>query len=163
MRYRQVLWVAVAVGLTFGAGPAAATVELTPAMDELYVAVGISPPTAAQMMPGVARSRAQSDSAGVRMIRPPGGPGSRHVQACRNSDIRTFDAAHNFDFWDATRNETSLLLVLQAWGVVRHHAGGDPRYRGNILVGQLPHNTAVIVEKTSGSKWVVDMWSTAYG
>jgi hypothetical protein len=80
-----------------------------------------------------------------------------------NADIRTFDTAHNFDFWDTTRNETSLLLVLQARGVARHHAVGDPRYRGNILVGQLPHNTAVIVEKTSGSKWVVDMWPTAYG
>jgi hypothetical protein len=47
MRYRQVLWVAVAVDLTFGAGPAAATVKLPLAMDEMYTTVGISPPTAA--------------------------------------------------------------------------------------------------------------------
>jgi hypothetical protein len=80
-----------------------------------------------------------------------------------NADIRTFDAAHNFDCWDTTRNAMSLLLVLQAWGSLRHHTVGNPRYRGNILVGQLPHNTAVIVERKSGTKWIVDMWPTAYG
>jgi hypothetical protein len=80
-----------------------------------------------------------------------------------NADIRTFDAAHSFHSWDATRNETSLLLVLQAWGVLHHHTVGDPRYLGKFLVGQLPHNTAVIVGKTSGAKWDIDMWPTAYG
>jgi hypothetical protein len=80
-----------------------------------------------------------------------------------NADIRTLDAAHNFDCWDTTRNEVSLLLVFQEWGALRHHTVSDPRYRGNIFIGQLPHNTAVIVEKVSGAKWVVDMWTTAYG
>ena len=80
-----------------------------------------------------------------------------------NADIRTLDAAHNFDCWDTTRNDTSLLLVLQKWGALRHHTVGNPRYRGNILIGQLPHNTAVIVERKSGTRWVVDMWPTAYG
>jgi hypothetical protein len=84
-------------------------------------------------------------------------------QRVANADIRTLDAAHNFDCWDTTRNDMSLLLVLQEWGALHHHAVDNPSYRGNILVGQLPHNTAVIRERKSGNQWVVDMWTTAYG
>ena len=81
-----------------------------------------------------------------------------------NADVRSFDANHNFDCWDTTRNAASLLLVLQEWGLLRHHRVSDPRYRGNILVGQLPHNTAVIKETApGGTSWVVDMWPTAFG
>ena len=81
-----------------------------------------------------------------------------------NADVRSFDANHNFDCWDTTRNAASLLLVLQEWGLLRHHTVADPRYRGNILVGQLPHNTAVIKETAAGgTSWVVDMWPTAFG
>ena len=54
--------------------------------------------------------------------------------------------------------------MLQEWGLLRHHRVSDPRYRGNILVGQLPHNTAVIKETApGGTSWVVDMWPTAFG
>ena len=54
--------------------------------------------------------------------------------------------------------------MLQEWGLLRHHQVSDPRYRGNILVGQLPHNTAVIKETAAGgTSWVVDMWPTAFG
>jgi hypothetical protein len=80
-----------------------------------------------------------------------------------NADFRAFDDTHNFDCWDTTRNATSLLLVLQEWGALHHHTVGNPRYRGNILIGQLPHNTAVFVERKTGTNWVVDMWPTAYG
>jgi len=81
-----------------------------------------------------------------------------------NADVRSFDANHNFDCWDTTRNAASLLLVLQEWGVMRHHRVSDPRYRGNVFIGQLPHNTAVIKETApGGTSWVVDMWTTAFG
>jgi hypothetical protein len=81
-----------------------------------------------------------------------------------NADVRTFDANHNFDCWDTTRNAASLLLVLQEWGLLRHHRVSDPRYRGNLLVGQLPHNTAVLQEiAPGGTNWVVDMWPTSFG
>ena len=79
------------------------------------------------------------------------------------ANILAFDDAHNFDCWDTTRNGTSLLLVLQEWGALRHHTVSAPRYRGNIFIGQLAHNTAVIMERESGIKWIVDMWTTAYG
>jgi hypothetical protein len=69
---------------------------------------------------------------------------------------------NNFDCFDTTRNTSSLLLILQEWGVLRHHTVGDPHYRGNIFFGQLPHNTAVVVERASRREWALDMWTHAY-
>jgi hypothetical protein len=80
-----------------------------------------------------------------------------------SADIRTFDAAHNFDCFDTTRNTASLLLVMEEWGLFRHHVVGDPRFRGNILRGQLPHNTAVLTERATKIDWAIDMWPRAYG
>lgn len=78
------------------------------------------------------------------------------------ADFRYFDDKHNYDCWDTTRNTTSLLLVMQEWGLLKHHSVGDPRYRGNVLVLQTPHNTAVLVERGTGAEWVVDMWTRGY-
>ena len=79
------------------------------------------------------------------------------------ADFRYFDDKHNFDCYDTTRNTTSLLLVLQEWGLLRHHVVSEPRFRGNFLVLQTPHNTAVLVDRATGVKWVVDMWTKGYG
>jgi hypothetical protein len=79
-----------------------------------------------------------------------------------NADIRALDDNHNFDCWDTTRNATSLLLVLQEWGLLKYHVVGDPHYRGNALALQLPHNTAVLVDRATRTVWVVDMWTRAY-
>jgi hypothetical protein len=78
------------------------------------------------------------------------------------ADFRYFDDKHNFDCWDTTRNTTSLLLVLQQWGLFKYHVVGDPHYRGNALVLQTPHNTAVLVERATRVEWVVDMWPRGY-
>jgi hypothetical protein len=78
------------------------------------------------------------------------------------ADIRTLDDTHNYDCWDTTRNTTSLLLVLQQWGLFKYHVVGDPHYRGNALVLQTPHNTAVLVERATKVEWVVDMWPRSY-
>ena len=67
------------------------------------------------------------------------------------ADFRYFDDKHSFDCWDTTRNTTSLLLVLQQWGLLKYHVVGDPHYRGNALVLQTPHNTAVLVSAQPGS------------
>ena len=80
-----------------------------------------------------------------------------------NADVRALDDKHNYDCWDTTRNVTSLLLVLQQWGLFKFHDVGDPHYRGNPLVLQLPHNTAVLVERASKVEWVVDLWPRGYG
>ena len=60
------------------------------------------------------------------------------------------------------RATTSLLLVLQQWGLLKYHVVGDPHYRGNTLVLQTPHNTAVLVELATRVEWVVDMWTRGY-
>jgi hypothetical protein len=78
------------------------------------------------------------------------------------ADFRNFDDKHNYDCWDTTRNTTSLLLVMQEWGLFKYHFVGDPHYRGNVLVLQTPHNTAVLVERATKVEWVVDMWPRGY-
>ena len=78
------------------------------------------------------------------------------------ADFRHFDASHNYDCWDTTRNTTSLLLVLQQWGLLKYHDVGEPRYRGNPLMLQTPHNTAVMVERATKTDWVVDLWTRGY-
>ena len=101
------------------------------------------------------------------------------------ADFRYFDDKHNYDCWDTTRNTTSLLLVLQEWGLLKHHTIGDPKYRGNTLVLQewkllkfhvvgdphyrgntlvlqTPHNTAVLVDRATKVEWVVDLWPRGY-
>src|SRR4051794_27084894 len=78
------------------------------------------------------------------------------------ADFRFFDDKHNYDCWDTTRNTTSLLLVLQEWGLLKYHTVGDPHYRGNALVLQTPHNTAVLVDRATRVQWVVDMWPKGY-
>jgi hypothetical protein len=78
------------------------------------------------------------------------------------ADFRYFDDKHNYDCWDTTRNTTSLLLVLQEWQLFKFHVVGDPRYRGNTLVLQTPHNTAVLVDRASKIEWVVDLWPRGY-
>lgn len=78
------------------------------------------------------------------------------------ADFRHRDDAHNYDCWDTTRNTTSLLLVLQQWGLLKFHALGDPKYRGNALVLQTPHNTAVLVDRATKVEWAVDLWTRGY-
>jgi hypothetical protein len=78
------------------------------------------------------------------------------------ADFRYFDDKHNYDCWDTTRNATSLLLVLQEWHLLKFHTVGDPHYRGNTLVLQTPHNTAVLVDRATKIEWVVDLWPRGY-
>ena len=77
------------------------------------------------------------------------------------ADFRAGDDFHNYDCYDTTRNAVSLLLVLQEWRLFRHHTVGNPIFRGNILIGQTPHNTAVLVDRGKRG-WVVDLWPKGY-
>jgi hypothetical protein len=176
------------------AAPAAATIRLSLAIEQLYLSVEMEPPSEAQMTvcygftcrlrltlvftaaeratitnlmnkghASPAEERKAIQQVFVWFDRRVG----REVgtdKRIASADVRSFDAGHNFDCWDTTRNGASLLLVLQEWHLFRHHRVSDPRYRGNILIGQLPHNTAVIKETAAGgTSWVVDMWPTAFG
>ncbi len=79
------------------------------------------------------------------------------------ADFRFRDDAHNYDCWDTTRNVTGLLLILQDWGLLKHHKVGDPLYRGNALVLQTPHNTPILVDLATNARWTVDLWTRGYG
>ena len=181
--------VAALVGL--GCGPAGAA-ELSREVAQLYTSVSIYPPSASQMTvcygfvcrrrevldfsaadrkaltqimtagkASAASERAAIQKAVVWFDRRMGSVLGTDKRIAR-ADFRYFDDKHNYDCWDTTRNTTSLMLVLQEWGLLKHHAVGNPRYRGNTLVLQTPHNTAVLVERVGGGEWVVDMWPRAY-
>jgi hypothetical protein len=176
-------WLPIAV-----ASPA----ELSPAQAAIYTTVSIFPPTAQRMtvcysfgcrrrefldftagdrnalaqILATGRASAAAERAAVqkaviwfdRRMGPVIGTDKRVAKA----DFRYFDDKHNYDCWDTTRNTTSLLLVLQQWGLLKYHVVGDPHYRGNALVLQTPHNTAVLVDRATKVEWVVDMWPRGY-
>src|ERR1700686_443553 len=184
------LWF-VALILVAPASPAY-SLELSAPQAALYSTVSIFPPSAQRMTVCygfVCRRRevldfTASDRAGLAQIMAAGhasaaaeraaaqkaviwfdrrmGPILGTNKRVASADIRAFDDKHNFDCWDTTRNTTSLLLVLQEWGLFRYHVVGDPHYRGNPLMLQLPHNTAVLVERATKVGWVVDMWPRGY-
>lgn len=189
--FRTVSIVASALGFLLAAQPAFA-MQLSPQQSELYTSVSINPPSAETMTvcygfvcrrrveldftPGDQKALTQIIASGKasaiaereaiqkaviwfdRKVGPMIGTTTRVARA----DIRSGADAKNFDCWDSTRNVSSFLLVLQEWGLLKYHAVGNPRYRGNILAMQLPHNTAVLVENASRVEWVVDMWTTRY-
>jgi hypothetical protein len=182
---------AVTALMPFGAGSAAA-LELSQPMAYLYNSVSINPPTASTMticygfvcrrreifdfsaadrkaltqIIAAGKASAAAERAAVqkaviwwdRRVGPMIGTDKR----IKNADFRYFDDKHNFDCWDTTRNITSLLLVMQEWGLFKYHVVGDPAYRGNALVLQTPHNTPVLIERATKVGWVVDMWTTGY-
>jgi hypothetical protein len=182
---------AALVGAVLGAHPALA-IDMTAPIAELYSSVSIFPPTAKSMtvcygfvcrrreildftprdrnaltqIMTAGRASAAAERAAVqkavvwfdRRMGPILGTSKRVAKA----DFRHRDDAHNYDCWDTTRNTTSLLLVLQQWGLLKFHVVGDPRYRGNVLVLQTPHNTAVLLERATRVEWVVDMWTRSY-
>ena len=191
IRLTQALAVAMACAALHGVAPARA-VELSAPLEALYSSVSIFPPSARSMtvcygftcrrreileftagdrsaLTGImaaGRASAAAERAAVqkavvwfdRRMGPVLGTDKRVARA----DFRHFDASHNYDCWDTTRNTTSLLLVLQQWGLLKHHDVGEPRYRGNPLVLQTPHNTAVMVERATRTDWVVDLWTRGY-
>jgi hypothetical protein len=172
--------------------PAAKAVEMSAEVANLYSSVSIYPPSAKSMtvcygfvcrrreildftagdrsaitqIMAAGRASAAAERAAVqkvvvwfdRRMGPILGTNKRVAKA----DFRYFDDKHNYDCWDTTRNTTSLLLVLQEWGLLKHHAIGDPKYRGNTLVLQTPHNTAVLVDRATKVEWVVDLWPRGY-
>jgi hypothetical protein len=62
-----------------------------------------------------------------------------------------------FDCVDTTANTTSLLVVLDRLGLLRHHRVSTPISR--LLRGGGPHFTATIEDKRSGQRWTVDPWT----
>lgn len=62
------------------------------------------------------------------------------------------------DCIDEAANSTSYLLVLDGLGLLHHHTVAHPVSKGFLLDFVYPHNTAVLVEKESGTEYAVDSW-----
>lgn len=174
------------------AGQPAAGAEMSSQIAYLYNSVSINPPSASRMTVCygfVCRRRyefdfAAADRAALTRIMAAGkasaaaeraaaqqavvwfdrrmGPVIGTDKRIAKADFRYLDDKHNFDCWDTTRNVTSLLLVMQQWGLFKHHSVGDPHYRGNVLVLQTPHNTPVLIDHATKIGWVVDLWTRGY-
>lgn len=65
--------------------------------------------------------------------------------------------AGQMDCIDESMNTTTYLLLLEQAGLIRWHTIEDRITRGFFLFGW-PHTTAVIRERSSGSRYVVDSW-----
>jgi hypothetical protein len=63
-----------------------------------------------------------------------------------------------FDCLDKTSNTVGVLAIVEQMGLLRHHVIDAPESRG-LIIGGLPHTTAVVRERKSGQKWVVDGWT----
>ncbi|MCB1593155.1 MAG: hypothetical protein KDI90_11965 [Alphaproteobacteria bacterium] len=63
------------------------------------------------------------------------------------------------DCVDESTNTTSYLMLLEQNGFLRFHRVGAPDTRFPIVhSGRWPHQTAVIIEKENGKRYVVDSW-----
>jgi hypothetical protein len=192
MRKLSAVFLTVVV-LACGFGSRAGAIELSYAVAQLYNSVSVFPPTATRMTVCygyVCRLRyiydftAQDRAALTKILAAGKASASAERDAIQNAvvwwdrrigpligtskriaraDFRAPDWRVNFDCWDTTRNVTGLLVIMQDWGLLKYHVVDDPKYRGNALVLQTPHNTPVLREKANGAKWVVDMWTVGYG
>lgn len=81
-------------------------------------------------------------------------------------DIRGSDLAHSgqagqTDCLDEATNSTTMLIFLQAEGLLRYHTVVRPTSRGGLLIS-LAHATAVFTDR-DGKDWVVDSWMRDMG
>jgi hypothetical protein len=192
MRFRFVVAGVLAAGVAMGMGRASA-IEMSHAIAQMYASVEVPPPTESRMTVCygfVCRLRVhldftQADHKALSDLLNKGkatpeaerrslqlavqwfdrrmGPILDTTRRVARADIRHRDDSRNYDCYDTTRNAVSLLLVLREWGLLRHHTISDPRYRGTLIFGQTPHNTAVLKDRTTGQEWVLDLWPKAYG
>ena len=65
--------------------------------------------------------------------------------------------SNQLDCADETVNTTTYLRMLAADGLMTRHRVGGRLHKGNII-NSLPHMTATIIEKETGTQWAVDSW-----
>ncbi|WP_439529159.1 hypothetical protein [Pannonibacter sp.] len=77
-------------------------------------------------------------------------------------DLQGAGVPGQMDCIDEATNTTSLLLLVEARGWLRHHSVRAPVARGFLLDGRYPHATAVLRE-TKGRDYAIDSWPKANG
>jgi hypothetical protein len=70
-------------------------------------------------------------------------------------------ADDQMDCIDEATNTTSLLMLLEKRGLLKHHRVEPPSARGFFIDGRYPHATAVLTDIGSGEKWAIDSWPRA--
>jgi hypothetical protein len=101
------------------------------------------------------RALAQTEAWFEKRIAPEAG--TAHAKARASVGWGVGGDPSQFDCIDTTANTTSLLVLLDRLGLLRHHRVSTPISR--LLTGGGPHFTAVIEEKSSGKRWTVDPWT----
>ena len=115
---------------------------------------------AALMAPGRAsaeaerRAIAQTEAWFERRVAPQ--TGTAHAKARASSGWGLGGDPAQFDCIDTTANTTSLLVMLDRLGLLRHHTVSTPISR--LLAGG-PHFTATIEDKKTRQRWTVDPWT----
>ena len=77
------------------------------------------------------------------------GPEAGTTRRVAYAGVRSDQGPEQMDCIDISRNNTSLLLVLDQMGLLKHHKVDPPRARG-WLFDRWPHATAVLRETVSG-------------
>lgn len=62
------------------------------------------------------------------------------------------------DCVDEAANTTTLLVLIEDAGLLRHHAVKAPSIRGMFLDGRWQHYAAVVAQRADGARFVVDSW-----
>ena len=62
------------------------------------------------------------------------------------------------DCIDEATNTTSLFLLAEKNGFIKHHIVKHPVARGFLLDGRFPHATAVIEVTVTGAQFAIDSW-----
>lgn len=75
----------------------------------------------------------------------------------KGRNIGGFGQPGQLDCIDESTNTTSYLRMLQQRELIRYHKVMDTATRFGLFVG-MPHTTAVIHERDSGTRYAVDSW-----
>jgi len=62
------------------------------------------------------------------------------------------------DCIDESSNTTTYLTLLEQYGLLRWHSVEPRAHRGYMIFGGWPHFAAVIRDRGTGHRWVVDSW-----
>lgn len=90
------------------------------------------------------------------------------AQVGSQNDVGGFDPENSrkrgqMDCIDETSNTTSLLLIAEKHGYLKHHYVSSPVARGFFLDGRYPHATATVTEKSARKVYAIDSWVRGNG
>ena len=72
--------------------------------------------------------------------------------------VRGWSFANKLDCVDDAVNTGTYLYMLRKDGLIRYHEVREPARRGFVINGKWPHVAVAIVERETGSIYVVDSW-----